>query len=107
MSMIENLETLLKNGQDNALIRFGLGNAYFQEGKYDEAATHLKKAVAFDPKYSAAWKLYGRALAEAGDVSGAINIFKKGIGIANKQGDNQAGKEMQVFLKRLEKEVKK
>ena len=30
--MIEQLEALLAKDQDNALLRFGLGNAYFKAG---------------------------------------------------------------------------
>ena len=32
MGMIENFERMLASGQDNALLRFSLGNAYLQAG---------------------------------------------------------------------------
>jgi Tfp pilus assembly protein PilF len=103
MSMIENLEGMLAKGQDNVLLRFGLGNEYLKEGRYAEAAEHLREAVAHDPKYSAAWKLLGKALSQLGDGAGAIDAYEKGIAAAEEKGDKQAAKEMTVFLKRLRK----
>ena len=45
--------------------------------------------------------MYGKALTEAGQKDKAINTYQKGIEVANKKGDKQAVKEMEVFLKRL------
>lgn len=101
MAEIENLEAMLEKGQDNALLRFALGNAFIKYKKYPEAIEHLARAVEFDPGYSAAWKLYGRALVETGNRKRAIEIYNKGISAAEKKGDIQAAREMRVFLKRL------
>ena len=64
--MIDKLEKMLADGRDNALLRFSLGNEYSKLGQFDQAAMHLQQAVAHDPNYSAAWKLLGKALNEAG-----------------------------------------
>ena len=101
--MIERFEALLAAGKDNALLRFGLGGEYLKAGEAARAAEHLRAALAQDPGYSAAWKLLGRALAQAGDTSGAIAAYRSGIEAAQAKGDKQAVKEMTVFLKRLEK----
>jgi predicted Zn-dependent protease len=101
--MIEKLEDLLTQGQDNALLRFGLGNAYLKESKLEQAIEHLRAAVRHDTHYSAAWKMLGRALAEADQVDNAINAYKNGIYSAEYKGDKQAAKEMRIFLKRLQK----
>lgn len=103
MADIENLEDILANGQDNALLRFALGNAFIKHEKYTEAAEHLAKAVEFDPDYSAAWKLLGKTRVKTGDSTGASKAFTDGIAAARRKGDVQAEKEMQVFLKRLDK----
>ncbi len=101
MSTIENLEKMLSSGQDNAMLRFGLGNAYYQAHDFHSAATHLEKAVSLDPDYSAAWKLLGKSLTECKETDRAVKAFEKGITCAEKKGDIQAAKEMKVFLKRL------
>jgi len=102
-SPIDNLERLLASGKDNALLRFGLGNAYVQAERWSEAIGHLEKAVAFDPDYSAAWKLLGKARAAAGDRDGALAAYRDGIAAAQRKGDKQAQKEMEVFARRLAK----
>jgi Tfp pilus assembly protein PilF len=102
VSVIDNLEAMLAKGRDSALLRYGLGSAYLQQGQAEKAATHLEKALTHDPSYSAAWKLYGKALAELGRGEDARQAFGQGIQVAERRGDVQAAKEMRVFLKRLE-----
>ena len=97
------LEGMLERGQDNALLRFTLGNLLYQQNDYTKAELHLSRAVEMDPDYSAAWKIYGRTLAAAGQHPEAARAFKQGIAVAEKRGDIQAAKEMTVFLRRLEK----
>lgn len=101
MSLIENLEDLLARGQDNALLRYGLGAEYLQQERHGEAIAHLQAAVRHDPRYSAAWKLLGQALAAAGEVAQADATYNEGIAVAEARGDVQAAKEMRVFRKRL------
>jgi len=103
VDVIENLESLLAKGQDNALLRFGLANEYLKIGRLEVAIGHLRKALAHDPKYSAAWKRLGKALAETGRTADAIEAYETGIRVAEEKGDVQAAKEMKVFLSRLRK----
>ncbi|HET7570217.1 MAG TPA: tetratricopeptide repeat protein [Gammaproteobacteria bacterium] len=103
MSAIDNFEKMLAAGRDSALLRFSLGNEYLKAGAPDRAAEHLARAVQLDPAYSAAWKLYGKALVAAGRNADAAEAYARGIEVANGRGDKQAAREMQVFLRRLEK----
>ena len=99
---IKGMEKLLAEGRDGALVRFSLGNAYLDESPA-LAAEHLQAAVTFDPHYSAAWKLLGKALSAAGEAGAAMTAYRQGIQVAESKGDLQAAKEMRVFLTRLEK----
>ena len=103
MAVVDNLEALLAKGTDNALLRFGLANEYLKLGQLEQAIGHLRKALAHDPKYSAAWKRLGKALADTGRTDEAIAAYESGIKAAEEKGDVQAAKEMRVFLKRLQK----
>jgi predicted Zn-dependent protease len=103
MSVIQNFEAMLARGQDSALLRYGLGNAYLNAADPRAAIPHLATAVELDPGYSAAWKLYGKALAAAGDHAAAVVALSQGIVTAETKGDVQAAREMQVFLKRSQK----
>lgn len=100
MNQIANLEAMLLRGQDSALLRYALGNAYLSEDRPTEAIPHLAEAVRREPGYSAAWKLYGKALAATGDYRTAIEVFEQGIAVAEQRGDRQAAKEMRVFQRR-------
>jgi predicted Zn-dependent protease len=101
MGLADNFRAMLARGQDSALLRFSLGSALLKEGDAAEAATHLAEAVRQDPGYSAAWKLYGKALEATGDTGAAIDAYERGFEVAEGKGDKQAAREMTVFLKRL------
>ena len=105
MNIIGSFEKMLANGKDNPLLRFSLGNEYLKVNDAAQAVDHLRAAVAQDAGYSAAWRLLGKALAQAGDIEGAKAAYAKGIAAATTKGDKQAAKEMTVFLKRLERTV--
>jgi len=94
---------MLAAGKDSALLRFSLGNEHLKAGHADIAIEHLRHAVRLDPGYTAAWKLLGRALVEAGKPQDALAAYREGIAVAQRKGDKQAGKEMQVFARRIEK----
>ena len=99
------LERLLAAGKDGPLLRFGLGNAYLAAGDATHAVEHLRRALAFDPDYSAAWKQLGKALTTAGLETEALAAYRDGIAAAERKGDKQALKEMQVFSRRLAKQL--
>ena len=101
MGVLEKLQGILASGKDGALLRYSLGNEFLKAGDFEEAARQLQKAVDFDPRYSAAWKLLGKALASAGHETDAIAAYENGVRVAEERGDIQAAKEMQVFLRRL------
>lgn len=105
MSALETFEKLLAQGKDNTLLRYSLGNEYLKAGRATDACAHLRAALAFDPHYSAAWKLLGKALAETGALREARDAYHQGITTAEAKGDIQAAKEMKVFARRLDKQL--
>src|SRR5512139_16639 len=96
---------MLAGGRDNALLRFSIGNEYLKHGDPVNAAEHLRRAVEHDPKYSAAWKLLGKALTDAEAWSEAMAAYQQDIAVAEARGDKQAAKEMGVFARRIEKQL--
>jgi Tfp pilus assembly protein PilF len=103
IAVLPRLQKLLDSGKDNALLRFGLGFEYLRTGDAAAAVVHLQQALAFDPAYSAAWKMLGKALTQEGRNDDALSAYRNGIAAAEKKGDKQAMKEMQVFARRLAK----
>lgn len=102
---LDNFLAMLASGRDNALLRFSLGNEYLKHGDAAQAAGHLRRAVEHDPKYSAAWKLLGKALTDNAALPEALAAYQSGIAVAEARGDKQAAKEMTVFAKRIEKQL--
>ncbi|HEX9301941.1 MAG TPA: BTAD domain-containing putative transcriptional regulator [Casimicrobiaceae bacterium] len=102
---LANFEKMLAAGKDGALLRYSLGNEYLKAGDAARAAEHLARAVALDARYTAAWKLFGKALAAVGRNADALAAYREGIAVAHARGDKQAEKEMTVFARRIEREL--
>jgi len=93
---------MLASGNDSANLRLALASHCLKDGESERAIEHLEVAVGLDPDYSAAWKLLGKALADAHREADALAAYRKGIQVAEQRGDMQALKEMSVFARRLE-----
>jgi Tfp pilus assembly protein PilF len=104
-SVVQNLEKLLSQGKDSALLRFSLGAEYLKLRQTWVAVYQLRRALEMDPNYSAAWKLLGQALTDAGVLRDALDAYRRGVEVAERRGDKQAAKEMAVFAQRLEKQL--
>ncbi|SAI01703.1 Uncharacterized enzyme of heme biosynthesis [Bordetella ansorpii] len=103
--MIERLRGMLAKGQDNPMLRYTLGKACAEAGNHEEAVTHLRAALALDANYSVAWKWLGKALLGLGLRDEARQAWQDGLQTAQARGDAQVVKELQVFLRRLERET--
>jgi len=105
--LISSLEKLIGTPRDGALLRYSLGVEYLKAGEKARAIEQLREAVQRDPDYSAAWKLLGRALADADEAAQALEAWTRGIEAARRKGDRQAEKEMTVFARRLARNAAK
>jgi len=105
MSQIDTFEKMLASGQDNDMLRFTLGNAYFSAKDYAVASEHFAKAVEHNKEYSAAWKMLGRSYASLEKHAEALTAFDAGLAVAAKKGDKQTEKEITVFRKRVLKQL--
>src|SRR5690348_16223675 len=93
---LQNFERMLAAGRDSALLRYSIGNEYAKAGQWVPAVAALEHAVLLDPTYTAAWKLYAKALEQAGRGADALDAYRRGIVVARQKGDRQAEKEMTV-----------
>ena len=102
-SRSEMFRKLLERDPENAMVLYSLGSELFKEGSYAEAREHLSRAVRNKPDYSVAYRTLGRTLAELGEDEEARRVFADGREIAQRNGDLQTVKEIDVFARRLEK----
>jgi predicted Zn-dependent protease len=94
---------LLERDPENPMVLYSLGNELFKEEKYSEAREYLSRAVRNKPDYSVAHRTLGRTLYELGEDAEARRVFAEGREVAERNGDLQTVKEMDVFVRRLEK----
>ena len=94
---------LLERDPTNPMVLYSLGNELFKEGRYEEARDHLQRAIANKPDYSVAYRMLGRAHFELQENTEARSIFLEGKEVAQENGDLQTVKEIDVFLRRLQK----
>ncbi len=97
---------LLERDPENPMILYSLGSELFKEENYAEAKDHLSRAVRNKPDYSVAHRTLGRTLYELGEDAEARRVFTEGREVAQKNGDLQTVKEIDVFVRRLEKREK-
>ena len=102
-SRTEMFRKLLERDPENPMVLYSLGNELFKEGKYSEAREYLSRAVRNKPDYSVAHRTLGRALYELGENAEARRVFAEGREVAEENGDLQTVKEIDVFMRRLER----
>ena len=88
---------------DDPVVRFGLAGAYLDAGQAEAAVAEYTATVRLKPDYSAAYRGLGRALERAGRTVEAKAAYEKGLEVAASTGDLQTKKEIEVFLRRIDK----
>ena len=102
-SRVDMFRKLLERDPENPMVLYSLGNELFKEEKYSEAREYLSRAVRNKPDYSVAHRTLGRTLYELGEDAEARRVFAEGREVAEGNGDLQTVKEIDVFVRRLEK----
>lgn len=102
LSRLEQFRQIVALDPDDYFSHYGLASVLFEEGDYEEAVTEFREALRLKPDYSAAFRDLGRALEKTGARAEAMQVYQQGLPVAERNGDLQTVKEMQVFLRRLE-----
>lgn len=102
-SRSEMFHKLLRRDPENPMVLYSLGAELFKEKRYPEARDYLARSVENKPDYSVAYRMLGRAHYELHEDAEARRVFERGREVAETNGDLQTVKEIDVFLRRLEK----
>jgi tetratricopeptide (TPR) repeat protein len=101
------LRTLVADDPADAAAHFLLGRALLDLGRAEEAIAAFEGAITADPDYAAAYRQMGNAQEAAGNIDDAIATYRRGVTVAGRTNDLQAGKEMNAFLRRLARDVRR
>jgi tetratricopeptide (TPR) repeat protein len=101
-SRLEQFRALVALDPEDYFSHFGYASALYDAGCYPEAVREFREALRLKPDYSAAFRDLGKALERSGADAEALQVYSRGIPVAEQNGDLQTLKEMQVFVKRLE-----
>lgn len=99
---IERYKKVIEYDPNDVLGYFSLASVYLEAGKKREAADTFDKALTVDSKHTSSYLGFGTALESLGDIQKAKEIYRKGIQVANGQGDIMPLKKMESRLKSLE-----
>lgn len=98
------LRQLAAESPDDATTHFLLGRELLAHGHAVEAMGAFEDAIRVEPDYAAAYRQLGNAMEAAGRREAAAETYRRGIAVAERTNDLQAGKEMAAFLKKLARE---
>ncbi|HEV2247620.1 MAG TPA: tetratricopeptide repeat protein [Terriglobia bacterium] len=100
---LEAFEEMAAKAPENVMVRYSLGREYLKAKRYAEAERELREALRLKPDYSAAWRELGKALTGLERLDEAREVYTRGAEVACEKGDLQTQREIEVFLRRLEK----
>jgi predicted Zn-dependent protease len=101
MTRLEQLRTLIADDPHDAMLRFALGNEYFQQGQYAEAIESLRAAIHIDPEYAFVYIQLARAYEKSGQIDLARQTVEAGRGPAVRNGDPNLMRQLDEIAGRL------
>ena len=76
------ISCLLSACSDESVTHYNLGNAYYEQGKLNEAIAEYKKAIEIDPDFADAYYNLGNVYDEREELEQAIVHYKEFIRLA-------------------------
>jgi tetratricopeptide (TPR) repeat protein len=95
------LEEFLTADPNDSFSRYALALELEKDSRVDEAITQLQEVIARDANYVAAYYHLGRLLAKTGKEETALDIYRRGLDVANRLGDQKTRNEIQEAIEML------
>jgi folate-binding protein YgfZ len=96
-------QEVLEIDPEDPIATMGLGSAYMQLERYEEALDPLRVAVKVKKDYSAAFLKLGTCLEQLGRLEEAAEAYRQGIEVAGRKGDLMPLREMERRVKAMAK----
>ena len=107
MSRIEQIKALIANEPRDAMLRFALGNEYFQLAQYSEAIEALTAAIEIDPEYAFVYIQLAEAYERSGEIGQVRQTVAAGRGPAARNGDPNLMRQLDDIAARLPTDEKR
>jgi Tfp pilus assembly protein PilF len=101
MTRLEQIRALIADDPRDAMLRFALGNEYFQLGQYAEAIEPLRAAIEIDPEYAFVYIQLAEAYEKDGQIELARQTVEAGRGPAIRNGDPNLMRQLDEIAARL------
>ncbi len=102
MPSLEQLLVLLEADPGDAFLRYGVAMEYAKQGRAEEAVAAFAELRRRHPDYVPGYFMGARAQEQAGEVEAAKGLYREGIAVAHRVGDEHAASEMGTALMAIE-----
>ncbi len=92
------LEQILTHNPADRLARYGLAMEYARQGRDEQAVEQYRALLEADPDYSAAYFHGGQALERLGRIEEAKELYRRGIEVTGRKGEQHARTELETAL---------
>ncbi|MCX6311367.1 MAG: tetratricopeptide repeat protein [Bacteroidetes bacterium] len=99
---LSQLEELLKEDPRDSFLQYGIALEYAKKGDVPEAIARIEKLLSEKPDYLGAYYQLGQYYEVEGNNEEAIDIYKKGIILAQKTGNTKTMNELREAMQQIE-----
>jgi Flp pilus assembly protein TadD len=100
-SLVAKYETLVAQRPDDELLRFSLGKALYDAGRFPEAEEHLRRALAARADWMVVTMLLAQCALRRADSTTAKTLYEKALQFAIDQHHEGPEEEVRTALARL------
>jgi tetratricopeptide (TPR) repeat protein len=101
MDRLESLLKFLEQDPDDTFTKYAIALEYSARKETDKSIFYLESIIQKDPDYLAAYQQLGHLLAVSDKKDKAVEIYNKGILVANKAGDRHAENNLRSLVEEL------
>jgi len=98
---MEILKSMLEKNPQDSFARYGLAMELVNRGELQQAMVEYRTLLEHNPNYAAAYFHGGQALEKLGQIEDARELYRKGIEITSRSGDQHTRSELQAALDML------
>src|ERR1035437_3626406 len=99
---LDTLKLMVEQKPADSFARYGLAMEYRNSGDVEAAMGEFRALMAANPNYSPAYFHGGQTLERMGRLEEAREVYRQGIEVTTRSGDQHARSEMQGALDMLE-----